>query len=79
MYNEKSFHLKKERLTEILQAVRCHILWLYLYLISFFLKPSLDNKMSIFRNKELLNVCSFTWCKIILIVAPNGFWVSLVL
>ena len=25
----KSFHFKNERLTEILLAVRCHILWLY--------------------------------------------------
>ena len=24
-YDKKSFHLKNERLTEILQAVRCHI------------------------------------------------------
>ena len=26
-YHKKSFHFKKEKLTEILQAVRCHILW----------------------------------------------------
>ena len=26
---EKSFHIKNERLTEILQAIRCHILWHY--------------------------------------------------
>ena len=25
----KLFHFKKERLTEILQGVRCHIFWLY--------------------------------------------------
>ena len=25
-YDKKSFHFKNERLTEILQAVRCHIL-----------------------------------------------------
>ena len=28
-YDKKSFHFKDKRLTEILQAVRCHILWLY--------------------------------------------------
>ena len=28
-YDKKSFHFKNERLTEILQAVSCHILWLY--------------------------------------------------
>ena len=33
-YDKKSFHFKNERLTEILQAVRCHILWLCLYHIS---------------------------------------------
>ena len=39
-YNKKSFHFKNERLTEILQAVRCHIL---------------DNKISILRNMKPLN------------------------
>ena len=28
-YDKKSFYFKKERLTEILQAARCHILYLY--------------------------------------------------
>ena len=29
LYDKKLFHFKIEKLTEILQAVRCHILWLY--------------------------------------------------
>ena len=28
-HDKKLFHLKKERLNEILQAVKCHIVWLY--------------------------------------------------
>ena len=28
-YDKKSFHFKNKRLTEILQALRHHILWLY--------------------------------------------------
>ena len=28
-YDTKSFHFKNETLNEILQAVKCHILWLY--------------------------------------------------
>ena len=42
--------LKNERLTEILQAVRCHILWSYYY-HNQFIKPFLDKKkMSIFEE-----------------------------
>ena len=43
IYNKKKFHFKNERQTEILQAVRCHI-FLFIYQ---FIKPFLDNKMSI--------------------------------
>ena len=42
---KKSFHFKNERLTEILQAVRCQILWLYQ-----FIKSVLDNKMTFFEE-----------------------------
>ena len=39
-YDKKLFHFfilfKNERLIEILQAIRCHILWLYLYYISIY-------------------------------------------
>ena len=31
-YGKKLFHFRNERLTEILQAVRCNILWLYWYM-----------------------------------------------
>ena len=48
-YDKIPFHFKSERLAEILQAVRCHILWLY-YIIYQFIKPFLDNKMSIFEE-----------------------------
>ena len=48
-YDKKSFHFKNERLTEILQAVRCPIWWLY-YTIYQFIKSFLDNKMSIFEG-----------------------------
>ena len=43
---------KNEKLTEILQAVRCHILLLHEYLF----KPSLDNKMSIFEEYGAFNL-----------------------
>ena len=35
-YDKKSFHFKNKRLTEILKAVRCHILCLYQYHISIY-------------------------------------------
>ena len=34
MYDKNSFHFKYERLIEILQAVRCDILWLYINLLN---------------------------------------------
>ena len=43
-YDKKSFHFKNERLTEILQAVRCH------NTIYQFMKLFLDYKMSIFEE-----------------------------
>ena len=46
-YYKKLIHLKNERLTEILQTVRWHILWLYYYL---------DNKMSIFEEYGTFNI-----------------------
>ena len=54
-YNKKiiSFliQFKTERLTEILQAVRCHILLSYWYFIYQFIKPFLDKKkISIFEE-----------------------------
>ena len=48
-YDKKSFHFKNERLTEILQAARCHI-YDYVNTIYQFVKPFLDNKMSIFQE-----------------------------
>ena len=55
-YDKNSFHFKNERLTEILQADKCRILWLH-YTIYKIIKPFLDNKMSIFfRNIEPFNV-----------------------
>ena len=42
---KKSFHFKNERLTEILQAVRCHIFFNCINNIYHFIKPFLDNEM----------------------------------
>ena len=47
-YDKKSFHFMSENLNEILQAVRCRILYLYLYIYQF-IKSFLD-KMSIFEE-----------------------------
>ena len=53
---KKSFHFKNERLTEILQSVRCRILLLY-----YIIKPFLDTEMScfFFRNMEPLKSYPF--------------------
>ena len=52
-YDKKSFHfdpVKNERLTEIIQAVRCHILTFYdcINTVYQFIKPFLGNKMLFF-------------------------------
>ena len=73
-----SFHFKNERLTEKLQAVRCHILCLFLYHLQF-IKTFLDNKMSIFEeygafsllhksvffmlNNKIFLIFNITWWK----------------
>ena len=57
-YDKRSFHFwssSKTRLTEILQAVWCHILWLY-YIHHF------SNKKCLFlTNMEPLNFMHFKW------------------
>ena len=47
-YDKKSFHFKNERLTEILQAVRCHTYCINT--IYQFIKPFLDDKMPVFEE-----------------------------
>ena len=51
---KKSFHLKNERLTEILQAVRCHI-YDCTNTKHQFIKPFLENEMFIFEEYEAFN------------------------
>ena len=48
-YDKKSFHFTNEALTEILLGVMCHI-FNCIYTIYVFIKPFLDNKMSIFEE-----------------------------
>ena len=48
-YDKKSFYFKNEILTEILQAVKCHI-YDCINTIYQFIKPFLDNKMSNFEE-----------------------------
>ena len=50
---------KNERLTEILKAVRCHILWVYSYYISIY-ETFLGYKLSIFEEYGALNVCGYS-------------------
>ena len=68
-YDKKSFHFKNERLTEILQAVRSTF-YDCINSIYEFIKPFLDNKMSIFEEygafKNLFLIsetepCKFSW------------------
>ena len=55
-YDKKSFHFKNERLTEILQAVRCHILCLYALMpYTNLLNLSWIIKCLFLRNMEPLN------------------------
>ena len=54
-YNKKSFHFKDRRLTEILRAVRCHILWLFLIPYINLLSLSWIKKMSIFEEYGAFN------------------------
>ena len=56
-YDKKSFYFKNARLTEILQAVICQILWLYYYIP--IVKPFLDIKMSIFEEYGAFKLCMF--------------------
>ena len=58
--DKKSFHLKKERPTVILQAVRCHI-YDCVNTIYQFIKPFLDNKMSIWNMEPLSNLFLLQW------------------
>ena len=63
-YDKKSFHFKNERLIEILQAVRCHILWLFQYYIYQFIKSFVDDKISIseeYGEKMYYNICPQYW------------------
>ena len=53
-YDKKLFHFKYERLTEILQAVRCHI-YGCINTMHQFIKSFLDNKMSIFEGYGAFN------------------------
>ena len=48
-YDKKSYYFKRERLTEILQAVRCHIYDCINNIYQFF-TPFLDNKMPVFEE-----------------------------
>ena len=76
-YDKKSFHFKKERITEILQAVRCNILWIVLIPYINLSNLSWIIKCPFFRNMEPLILLLLLLLIIIIIKRTNIFNVNM--